>query len=146
MTTLTPTAIVQQFFQQVRSGLDPDSAHSWMSDQVLAHQVTAEMETTVHRTPSNYADHVREMKQAYGDFQLEILELIAQEDRVYVRWKQTGIHIGEVDGFAPIGKTVIELASAVYRVEHNRIVEYWIQIDREGIRLQLQRNATSLTS
>ncbi|KRF13271.1 polyketide cyclase [Paenibacillus sp. Soil787] len=138
---ITPTEIVQQFFNKVRSGKQPDAAIQFMADQVLAHQMTAENETTVHRTPANYADHVREMIAAYGDFHLEVQELIAQDDRVYVRWKQTGIHIGEVDGFPPTGLTIIEIASAVYRIQNERIVEYWIQIDREGIRQQLQRNA-----
>lgn len=137
----TPTEIVQQFFNQVRSGKQPDAAIQYMAEQVLAHQMTAENETTVGRTPANYADHVREMIAAYGDFHLEVQELIAQDDRVYVRWKQTGTHIGEVDGFPPTGQTIIEIASAVYRIENERIVEYWIQIDREGIRQQLQRNA-----
>lgn len=45
------------------------------------------------------------------------------------------------DGFAPTGKPVIEIASAVYRIENDKIVEYWIQIDREGIRKQLEKNA-----
>lgn len=138
---LTPTEIVQQFFNKVRSGQQPKAAIQYMAEQVLAHQMTAESETTVLRTPSNYADHVREMIEAYGDFHLEVQELIAQDDRVYVRWKQTGTHIGDVDGFPPTGQTIIEIASAVYRIENERIVEYWIQIDREGIRLQLQRNA-----
>lgn len=34
------------------------------------------------------------------------------------------------------------MTSAVYRVEHGRIVEYWIQIDRQGITAQLQQAAT----
>lgn len=139
--SITPTEVVQQFFHHVRSGLHPDAAHVYMAEHVLAHQMTAENETTVQRTPGGYADHVREMIAAYGPFQLEVQELIAQNDRVYVRWKQTGNHIGEVDGIQPTGKTIIEIASAIYRVENGRIAEYWIQIDREGIRLQLQRNA-----
>ncbi|CAH1196369.1 hypothetical protein PAECIP111891_00853 [Paenibacillus allorhizoplanae] len=139
--SLSPRDVVQRFFQLVRSGKQPDAAQDYMAEQVLAHQMTAENETTVHRTPTNYADHVREMLDAYGTFQLEVQELLAQEDRVYVRWKQTGTHIGEVDGFSPTGKPIVEIASAVYRVEDAKIVEYWIQIDREGIRAQLERNA-----
>ncbi|CAN7564032.1 ester cyclase [Paenibacillus sp. LjRoot153] len=138
---LSPRDVVQRFFQLVRSGLQPDAAHDYMAEQVLAHQMTAENESTVHRTPANYADHVREMLDTYGTFQLEVQELLSQEDRVYVRWKQTGTHIGQVDGFSPTGKPIIEIASAVYRVENEKIVEYWIQIDREGIRAQLERNA-----
>ncbi|OAS16270.1 ester cyclase [Paenibacillus oryzisoli] len=139
--TPSPREVVHQFFNLVRSGQQPDAAHDYMAETVLAHQMTAENETSVHRTPINYADHVREMLDTYGNFQIEIQELLAQDDRVYVRWKQTGIHVGEVDGFPPTGKLVIEIASAVYRVHQGKIVEYWIQIDREGIRAQLERNA-----
>jgi len=139
---LLPYEVVSQFFEKVRSGLEPDTAHQYMAEQVLAHQMTAENVTTVHRTPGNYADHVREMIEAYGTFTLEVQEMISQEDRVYVRWKQTGTHVGQVDGFAPTGKPIIEIASAVYRVDQGKIVEYWIQIDREGIRVQLERNAS----
>lgn len=71
---------------------------------------------------------------------LTIKELLVQDDRVYVRWKQSGVHIGEVDGYSPTNKPVVEIASAVYRVENEKIVEYWIQVDREGIRIQLERN------
>lgn len=133
--------VVRCFFEKVRSGRELDAVHSLMADRVLAHQITSENEVTVERTPSNYADHVREMIEAYGSFSLSIQEFLAQDDRVYVRWKQVGYHIGEVDGFSATGKSIVEIASAVYRVENSKIVEYWIQIDREGIRVQLERNA-----
>ncbi|WP_153976970.1 ester cyclase [Paenibacillus xylanilyticus] len=137
---MTPEQIVRAFFEEVRSGRNLDYADTLMAEQVLAHQVVSEEELTVNRTPSEYADHVREMIQAYGEFSLEIQELIVQGDKVYVRWRQEGIHIGEVDGHAPTHRPVIEIASAVYRVENERIAEYWIQIDRLGIEKQLERN------
>ncbi|MBM6386832.1 ester cyclase [Paenibacillus pabuli] len=137
---MTPEQIVRAFFEEVRSGRNLDYADTLMAEQVLAHQVVSEEEVTVNRTPSEYADHVREMIQAYGEISLEIQELIAQGDKVYVRWRQEGIHIGEVDGYAPTHRPVIEIASAVYRVENERIAEYWIQIDRLGIEKQLERN------
>ncbi|NEW06539.1 ester cyclase [Paenibacillus sp. SYP-B3998] len=61
--------------------------------------------------------------EAYGSFHLEVQELNGQENRVYVRWKQTSIHKGEVDGFAPTGKTEVEITSAVYQ-EESKIEEY----------------------
>ncbi|WP_338590958.1 ester cyclase [Paenibacillus sp. Y5S-9] len=137
---MTAEQIVRTFFEEVRSGRNPDYASNVMAEQVLAHQVISEDEVTVTRTPSDYADHVREMIEAYGEFSLEILELLTQGDKVYVRWRQTGTHIGEVDGYSPTNLPVIEIASAVYRVENEQIAEYWIQIDRLGIEKQLERN------
>ncbi|WP_145326276.1 ester cyclase [Paenibacillus xylanexedens] len=137
---MTAEQIVRIFFEEVRSGRNPDYASSVMAEQVLAHQVISEEEVTVTRTPSDYADHVREMIEAYGEFSLEIQELLTQGDKVYVRWRQSGTHVGDVDGFSPTNLPVIEIASAVYRVENERIAEYWIQIDRLGIEKQLERN------
>ncbi|WP_458125336.1 ester cyclase [Paenibacillus sp. Z3-2] len=137
---MTAEQIVRTFFEEVRSGRNPDYASSVMAEQVLAHQVISEEEVTVTRTPSDYADHVREMIEAYGGFPLEIQELLTQGDKVYVRWRQMGTHVGEVNGYSPTNLPVIEIASAVYRVEDERIAEYWIQIDRFGIEKQLERN------
>lgn len=137
---MTAEQIVRTFFEEVRSGRNPDYASIVMAEQVLAHQVISEEEVTVTRTPSDYADHVREMIEAYGEFSLEIQEMLTQGDKVYVRWRQMGTHIGEVDGYSPTNLPVIEIASAVYRVENEQIAEYWIQIDRLGIEKQLERN------
>ncbi|MFJ7666403.1 ester cyclase [Lysinibacillus sp. NPDC097195] len=137
---MTPELIVKKFFEEVRSGKNPDYASELMAEQMSAHQVIAEEEITIIRTPKEYADHVKEMIEAYGKFTLEIQEFMVQDKKVYVRWKQVGTHIGEVDGYVPTNLLVIEIASAVYRIEDEKIVEYWIQIDRAGIEKQLERN------
>ncbi|WP_369902231.1 ester cyclase [Bacillus manliponensis] len=138
---MTPEVVVKSFFKEIRSGKNLHLASQFMAEKVIAHQVQAEHEIYVERSPEEYANHVQEMLEAYGQFTVDIQELISQQNRVYVRWKQTGIHIGEVDGFEPTGLPVIELASAVYRVEDGKIVEYWIQIDRAGITAQLEKNS-----
>jgi predicted ester cyclase len=51
-----------------------------------------------------------------------------------------------VDGYAVTGKPLVEVASAVYRVERGRIAEYWIQIDRFGMVEQLRRAAAPAAS
>jgi predicted ester cyclase len=134
-------AIVQDFLLVVRSGKDPDRATEYLAPRVLAHQVNAENPVTVTRTPQHYADHVREFLKLYGPFDFQITELFGQEDKVYARWQQTGRHLAELDGYAPTGLPLVEVASAVYRLENGRIAEYWIQIDRLGLERQLQHNA-----
>lgn len=137
---MTPEQIVRKFFEEVRSGHNPDYSTELMAEQVLAHQIISEEEITVLRTPKDYAEHVREMIEAYGDFSLVIQEFLVQGNKVYVRWKQVGTHVGEVEGYQPTGLPVIELASATYRIEDEKISEYWIQIDRSGIQKQLKSN------
>lgn len=136
----TPRAVVEGFLQAVRSGAHPERAGQFMAAKIVAHQLNSEAPTDVLRTPEDYARHVAEFKRDYGDFELEVTELIAEGDRVYARWRQTGCHVGAIDGFAPTRRKVVELASAVYRVVDGRIVEYWIQVDRQGTEAQLRSN------
>ncbi|MDQ3292203.1 MAG: ester cyclase [Bacteroidota bacterium] len=130
--------------EEVRSGKAPDKANSYMAETVLAHQMNSEKETTVTRTPENYADHVREFLTQYGDYSFEITEILADGNKVYARWKQTGHHLTNLDGFAPTGQPLTEIASAVYRLKNGKIHEYWIQIDRFGFEQQLKQQAGKL--
>ena len=132
--------IVRQFLEQVRSGKFPEKAVLFMADSILAHQMNSENQTTVIRTPRNYSEHIEEFVTLFGNFTFEITELIADEDKVYTRWKQIGNHLTEIDGYKPTGKPLIEVASCVYRLENGKIVEYWIQIDRLGFENQLKTN------
>ncbi|WP_348922891.1 ester cyclase [Enterococcus rotai] len=118
------------FFENVRSGKNLQAAYEFMREQVIAHQVQSENEYTIIRSPKDYIEHVEEMQELYGQFELIIQEIVADENKVYVRWKQ----IGQTDK----NKTIIQIASAVYLVERGKIAEYWIQIDRKGIENQYQ--------
>jgi reactive intermediate/imine deaminase len=138
---ITAGDVVRQFLNEVRTGLHPEKAKEYMADTVWAHQVNAESPTTVKRTPQNYTDHVHYFLQLFGKFEFEIQEFISQGNKVYVRWKQTGKHSKDIDGYKPTGLPLVEYTSAVYRVENNKIAEYWIQMDRLGMEEQLKRNA-----
>ncbi|MBJ7411849.1 MAG: ester cyclase [Phenylobacterium sp.] len=133
----TPESVVRGFFRDVRSGARPEWADHYFAPLVTAHQVTSEGETQVIRTPGAYASHVREFLDLFGEFRLELVEVLASGDRVYVRWRQTGRHLASLDGEVPTGAHLVDLASAVYRVRRGRIVEYWIQSDRKGLELQV---------
>ncbi|MEU9509766.1 ester cyclase [Micromonospora sp. NPDC048170] len=135
--THDPVSVVREFLQVVRSGADPGQADRLMAPAVIAHQVQAEDAATITRTPQEYAEHVEEILTSYGPFRLEIDELFGAGDKVYARWTQNGVHVGNVDGLPPTGRPVIQVTSCVYRVADGKIAEYWIQIDRWGLRAQL---------
>ena len=132
--------IIREFLERVRSGISPEDAKKYMADSVLAHQLNVENETIVKRTPENYTSHINEFLKMYGQFSFEITEILADGDKVYARWIQKGKHISDIDGYLPTGKPINEITSSVYRIQNNKIVEYWIQIDRFGFEKQLQDN------
>ena len=122
MTDLSSKQLVRDFLLEVRSGKNADAASKYLAPVVKANQVVSEESLQISRTPAQYAEHVREMLDEYGNFEFEIEELICENDRVYARWNQ-------------FGKGIRAVTSCVYRIEAGLIVEYWIQIDRLGIEL-----------
>lgn len=122
--------VVTEFLTDVRSGRDLNRVSDLMAPVVLAHQVQSEGEVTIERTPQNYAEHVREMLEEWGDFALDVQEVLVDGARAYVRLVQTGRH-------APTGRTVRQANAIVYHVEDGRITQYWMQIDRAGLAAQL---------
>ena len=135
----SPRETVREFLGVVRSGRDPQRASEYFASTVTAHQVGAAAGDPVLRTPANYAEHVEEMIEMFGNFDFTVDELLADGDRVYARWEQRGHHVGDIDGFAPTGAPILTVDSAVYRVESGMIVEYWIQADAAGLAVQLRR-------
>jgi reactive intermediate/imine deaminase len=137
---MTPKETVRQFLETVRSGRSPERALDFMTDTLLAHQLNAENQETIRRTPQNYTEHVREFLRLYGKYDFKITELIAENDKVYARWIQTGRHEDTIDQYPPTHLPLTEIGSAVYRVVDGKIAEYWILLDRLGFERQLEKN------
>ncbi|WP_255452368.1 ester cyclase [Sporosarcina sp. ANT_H38] len=135
----TNEQIIKGFFEVVRSGKKPEQAETFMAKEVKAHQMNSESMLIIIRSPKDYTDHIKEMLNVWGNFKIEIQELLTQNQKVYVRWKQIGIHIGEYEGYLPTNREVIEIGSAIYRLEEQKIVEYWIQVDRIGVIEQIKK-------
>ncbi|UTH74922.1 ester cyclase [Chromobacterium sp. IIBBL 290-4] len=137
MSAIGTREVVEGFLREVRSGRDPEAAHRYLAEQVTAHQLESEHPRALPRGPANYAEHVREFRKLFGDFDLRIDELLVDGDKAYARWTQFGHHQGDIDGHAPTGRSLSVIDSACYRVKEGKIIEYWIQADRWGLLAQL---------
>lgn len=63
--------------------------------------------------------------------------LLAEDDKVAVRYTTTGTHEGEFMGIQPTGNTVEVTSMAVIRFEDGQIIEMWNHPDRFGTYKQL---------
>jgi predicted ester cyclase len=60
-------------------------------------------------------------------------DLLAEGDRVAVRYRARGTHTGELFGAAPTGRAVTITGIEIYRVEGSRIAEYWGEADMSAL-------------
>lgn len=132
--------VVKDFLEDVRSGRNPQNARLYLADTVSVHNTVTYMPENYIITPERTEAGIRDRQKSFGDFKLEIVEMIGEGEKVYVRWKEIGKHVGDINGYNPTGEPIITLASCVYLVKSKKIVEYWMQVDYWGLDMQLQES------
>jgi predicted ester cyclase len=89
------------------------------------------------RGPAGYLAHLRAIRQTFPDFQLEVLEVIAERDFVACRVRGAGTHRGEFLGLAPTGKRIEVRGINFDRIADGRIAEHWGEADTFGMVLAM---------
>ena len=80
----------------------------------------------------------RETVTAFPDLQLTLDELIAEGDKVVVRWTMRGTHLGELrGGIAPTGKAFTVTEMTTNRVADGLVAKARGNVDLLGLMLQL---------
>jgi steroid delta-isomerase-like uncharacterized protein len=64
-------------------------------------------------------------------------DVVAEDDRVVVRWTQEGTHVGEFTGVPPTGRAFKIAGIDIYRVEDGLLCEHWHQLDQLSMLGQL---------
>lgn len=74
---------------------------------------------------------------AFPDLQITIEEMVAEGDKIVVRWVARGTHRGEFMGIPPTNRQVTVEGIDIYRYAGGKRVETWRQWDRLGLMQQL---------
>lgn len=66
-----------------------------------------------------------------------IEDVIAEGDRVVVRWTGSGTHVGEFMGIPPTGRSFTIAGIDIHRIEGGRMAEHWHVVDQLSLLQQL---------
>lgn len=134
-TTTTATDVVRRYVDAVNAG-DIDAIDALAADDLIDH----------HLPPGIPAgrEGVKLWCTMLHDalaLQVEIQDLVVQrgedDDRVAVRARITGTHVGEFAGMAPTGRSFDASFISIERVVEGRLVERWEIPDNATIMAQL---------
>jgi len=75
---------------------------------------------------------------SFANIQSVIEDMVAEGDKVAVRWTWRGTHKGEYMGIAPTGKQVTITGISILRIVGGKIVEEWGEMDNLGMMQQLE--------
>ena len=83
-------------------------------------------------------EQVRQHRTSFPDWTERVDDIVAEGDRVVIRFTSTGTHRGAFAGIAPTGRKVTIQEVAIFRVVGGKIVEQWGQPDLNGLLEQLR--------
>ena len=88
--------------------------------------------------PQAFRDFYAGVRSAFPDTWYEIDDLIAEGDRVVVRWRLLGTHLGQFRSSAPTGRSIEMKGIAIYRVAEGKLMERWVVYDLYGLIAQVE--------
>lgn len=128
--------LVRRFYKEVY--VDWNMA---LADKVVSPQFRSHDWPEGATGPQAFRDYYAAIRSAVPDARYEVDDLIAEGDRVVVRWRLLGTHKGEFRGLAPTGRAITLKGIAIYRVDSGKLMERWVVSDVYGM-LEESRGAS----
>ena len=125
--------LVRRFYREVYHNWDMSMVSTVLSPRFRSHDWPEGGATGQLPFLAYYA----EIRRALPDARYEVDDLIAEDDRVVVRWRLLGTHEGEFRGIPASGRAIALKGIAIYRVEEGKLVDRWVVTDLYGLLQEL---------
>lgn len=129
--------LVRRFYQGVFVDWDLTLIDELVDPQFISHDWA---EGTA-RGPQAFRDFYAGVQSAFPDTHYEVDELVAEGDKVVVRWRLLGTHQGDFAGIAATGAPIAMKGMAIYRVAEGKLMERWVVYDLYGLIEQIKAAA-----
>jgi predicted ester cyclase len=88
-------------------------------------------------TDEGLKEHIALFEAAFPRYWLKAEDMIVEGDKVAVRASFGGTHQGDLMGIAPTDKEISGDGILIYRIENDKVVEFWPAFDQLTILQQL---------
>jgi predicted ester cyclase len=127
-------AIAQRLFDAINNGTVDELPHVVAPD-VVDHNAVIFMQP---EGPGGVEEGIRMLLQGFPDLHLTTEEILAEGDKVVIRFTMSGTNTGDYRGLpAPTQQYFESEAIAILRIADGRVAELWGTADRLGMLCQL---------
>jgi steroid delta-isomerase-like uncharacterized protein len=127
--TETNTRAVRRIYDEAVNGGRMEILPSLIADEFEGPDGT--------RGPAAFAANVTALRAGFPDVRFTVEDVVAEGDRVAVRWKWTGTHTGSFRGFAASGQPVHDTGLVLYRFARGKVTNAVVETDRLGVLQQI---------
>src|SRR5215208_6133677 len=120
--------LARRWFEDLFSCVKQKTANEILSAEFVDH-LTHEDE----RGLEELKHYVGIYRNAFPDIQDTVEEIVAEGDKVVIRWRSRGTHQGEFMGVPPTGRDVTFTGMRLFRIAENKIAESWVNIDERSL-------------
>jgi len=127
--TTANKALLRRFYREVYVDWNMAMVDAVVSPAFTSHDWPAGSRTGAR----GFREYYAAIRSAVPDARYEVDDLIAEADRVVVRWTMRGTHEGDFAGIVATGRTVALQGIAIYRVDSGKLMERWVVSDLHGL-------------
>jgi len=121
-------AIMQRWFDEVWNKGNAQMIGEMVTDDIVIHGLSDAGGTPITNL-AEFRSYHSQLRHAFPDIHVKVLDLIAEGDRVVARCTVQGSHQGELLGIAPTNAGVDFKGMAIIRISGGKIVEAWNTFD-----------------
>ena len=131
MSTEANKVLARQVIATFNSG-DIESLKEWFTPDFVWH-----FSSTTTMNKEQFLAFTHSIKEPFPDFAFTIEDIMAENDKVFMRLIATGTHQGVFQGIAPKNKRFRIIGFGQYNLTHGKISEGWELLDELGELQQL---------
>jgi steroid delta-isomerase-like uncharacterized protein len=128
-------------YWQAYNAADWDALRGMVADDYVHHSGDAESHDVEF-----FVSGARGLRAAFPDVHVEVRDMVAEDDRVAVRWVAQATHTGSLFGEEATGRPVAVDGMTVHRVLDGRIAEDWEVMNEGALRDQVMSEPESVPS
>ncbi|MBP6235828.1 MAG: ester cyclase [Saprospiraceae bacterium] len=134
-TILKNKEVVRQFYEEGWNNRNFEIVHQTHSEKWIHHDNSNPND--LGDGPEGNISRMKELVQAFPNLQFHIQDMVAENDKVVVRFLATGTQAGQFGPIPPTNKPVNMLGYITHRLEYGKIIEDWVVRDTYGLMIQL---------
>jgi predicted ester cyclase len=130
--------VIQRLYDELYAKWNFAVVDEVFSPDFVAH----DMPPGMPRGPEGVRQFYAGIRSGLPDVKLTVEDMIADGDKVVVRWRAQATHDGPFLGVPPTRKRVSFGGIAIYRLSNGKAVERWVEVGLLGVAEQLRAAAT----
>ena len=129
--------IIQRLYKEILEDWNMPLADDLVADQFTSHDWPKGSPSGPEAFRNYYSNVIRSV---LPDARYEVDDMIAEGDKVVVRWRLLGTHKGNFLDISPTGRWVTLKGIAIYRLEDSKVTERWVVTDLHGLLQKLKES------